>query len=210
VVTAQLSISVDGFLAGPDPSLEDPLGIGGMQLHEWAFRLEAWRSRHGMEGGEVGPDSGLVEEDLAANGAFVMGRKMFSGGSGPWDGDPNPRGWWGDEPPYHAPVFVVTHHVRERLDMDGGTSFTFVTDGVASAVEQARAAAGDKNVSIAGGASVVQQCLSLGLVDELTVHTAPVFLGGGTRLFDAVPPGRLELVETVAVPQAVHVRYRLH
>jgi dihydrofolate reductase len=206
-VTAQLSISLDGFLAGPRPSLDDPLGQGGMQLHEWAFRLAAWRGPHGLEGGETGPDSALVERDLAANGSFVMGRKMFSGGAGAWEDDPNATGWWGDEPPYHAPVFVVTHHARERLDLQGGTSFTFVTDGVASAVEQARAAADGKNVSIAGGADVVQQCRALGLLDELTVHVAPLFLGGGTRLFEHVPPGRLEILEVVDVPSATHVRY---
>jgi dihydrofolate reductase len=209
VIVAQLSVSVDGYLAGPSPSLEDPLGIGGMQLHEWAFRLEAWRRPHGLEGGEVDIDTPLVEEGEHGMGAVVMGRKMFSGGDGPWESDPNGQGWWGDEPPFHAPVFVVTHHPREPLELTG-TTFHFVTDGVEAAVALARAAAGDARVSIAGGAAVVQQCLAAGVLDELIVHTAPVFLGGGTRLFeDGTPPRRLEVLEVVAVPLATHVRYRI-
>jgi dihydrofolate reductase len=208
VIFAGISVSVDGYVAGPSPTLEEPLGAGGEQLHEWAFRLAAWRSAHGLEGGEVDADTPLVEG--AAAGAVVMGRRMFSGGAGPWADDPNGSGWWGDEPPFHAPVFVVTHHAREPLELTG-TTFHFVTDGVEAAVEQARAAAGDANVSIAGGASVVQQCLAAGLLDELTVHTAPVVLGGGTRLFeDGSPPGRLEVVEVIAVPLATHVRYRVN
>jgi dihydrofolate reductase len=206
VIVAQLSVSVDGYVAGPSPTLEDPLGAGGEQLHEWAFRLEAWRRAHGLEGGEVDVDTPLVEEPA---GAVVMGRRMFSGGDGPWEDDPNGTGWWGDEPPFHAPVFVVTHHEREPLELTG-TTFHFVTDGVESAVARARDAAGDANVSIAGGASVVQQCLAVELLDELMVHTAPVVLGGGTRLFeDGAPPQRLEVLEVVAVPFATHVRYRI-
>ncbi len=207
-VFADISISLDGFVAGPDPSLEDPLGVGGMQLHEWAFRLEAWRRPHGLEGGETGPESELVERTLAATGAVVMGRRMFSGGSGGWDDDPNANGWWGDEPPFHAPVFVVTHHAREPLELQG-TTFTFVTEGVEAAVERARAAAGGRDVSVAGGASVVRGCLGLGLLDELQVHVAPVLLGAGTPLFAGVEPGRLELLETVAAPEATHLRYRV-
>jgi len=206
VIVAQISVSVDGYVAGPSPSLEDPLGAGGEQLHEWAFRLEAWRRPHGLEGGEVDIDSPLVDE---ASAAVVMGRRMFSGGEGPWSDDPNGRGWWGDEPPFHAPVFVVTHHPREPLELTG-TTFHFVTDGVEAAVARARDAAGAGNVSVAGGAAVVQQCLAAGLLDELMVHTAPVVLGGGTRLFeDGLRPARLEVVEVVAVPLATHVRYRI-
>ncbi|MGZ4354459.1 MAG: dihydrofolate reductase family protein [Gaiellaceae bacterium] len=208
-VTADLSVSLDGFVAGPDATLEDPLGAGGMQLHEWAFRLAAWRRQHGLEGGETDVDSALVEESLAATGAVVMGRRMFSGGSGPWEQDPNAGGWWGDDPPFHVPVFVVTHHPRERLDMQGGTTFTFVTDGVESAVEQARAAAGGRDVSIAGGAAVVQQALAAGLLDELRLDLVPVLLGAGVRLFEGAAPGRLELAQVIDAPLATHVRYRV-
>jgi dihydrofolate reductase len=205
-VFADISMSLDGFVAGPSPTLEEPLGAGGEQLHEWAFRLAAWRRPHGLEGGEEGPESALVEETLAESGAVVMGRRMFSGGSGPWADDPNGSGWWGDEPPFHAPVFVVTSHAREPLALQG-TTFTFVTDGVESAVEQARAAAGDRGVSVAGGASVVQQCLDAGLLDRLTVHVAPVLLGGGTRLFESVEPRKLEATRVIESPFATHVRY---
>ncbi len=208
-VTADISISLDGFVAGPGQTLEEPLGAGGEQLHEWAVRLAAWRRPHGLEGGETDVDSELLEESLRASGAVVMGRRMFSGGSGPWADDPNGRGWWGDDPPFHAPVFVLTHHAREPLAMEGGTTFTFVTDGVATAVEQARAAAGGRDVSVAGGATVVQQCLALGLLDEIQVNVAPVLLGGGVRLFDGVEPGRLEIARVVDGPLATHVRYRV-
>jgi dihydrofolate reductase len=206
-VTAELSISLDGYAAGPEPSLDDPLGKGGMQLHEWAFRLAAWRSRHGLEGGETGPDSVLVEELLDASGAYVMGRKMFSGGAGTWSEDPNANGWWGDEPPFHAQVFVVTHHEREPLAL-GETTFAFVTDGVAAAVERAREAAGGKDVHVSGGAEIVRQSLEAGLVDELVLHVAPLVLGGGTR-FEGGAPARFEIAEVVSVPQATHVRLRL-
>jgi dihydrofolate reductase len=208
-VTAELSISLDGFAAGPEPTLEDPLGKGGMQLHEWAIRLAAWRRPHGLEGGEVDVDSAIVEESLAANGAVVMGRRMFSGGSGPWEQDPNAGGWWGDDPPFHSPVFVLTHHARERAEMQGGTTFTFVTDGIESAVEQARAAAGERDVAVAGGAEVVRQALAAGLVDELLLHVVPVLLGDGTRLFVGAAPGRLEIAQVVDAPLATHVRYRV-
>ncbi len=209
MVVAELTMSLDGFVAGPDPSLEDPLGRGGMELHEWAFRLEAWRREHGLEGGEVDVDSQLVEEHLAATGAVVMGRRMFSGGAGPWEEDANAGGWWGDEPPYHKPVFVLTHHAREPLELKGGTTFTFVTDGVEQAVGAARAAAGPKDVLVAGGADVVQQALRAGLVDAIDLHLAPLVLGGGTRLFDGLEPQRLEIDGVVSAPRATHVRYRL-
>jgi dihydrofolate reductase len=205
VIYAQLSISRDGFVAGPSPSLEDPLGKGGLQLHDWAFRLRAWREQHGMPGGEEGPESAWVDEIPERTGAYVMGRKMFSGGSGPWADDPNANGWWGDEPPFHAPVFVVTHQTREPLELRG-TTFWFVTDGVAAAVERARDAAGGRDVQIAGGADVVQQCLDLGVVDELVLHTAPIELGAGTSL---TVPEALEELERIETPQATHVRYRV-
>jgi dihydrofolate reductase len=208
-VFTDISISLDGFVAGPNPSLEDPLGAGGMQVHEWAFRLAVWRKEHGLEGGEVGPESEAVERNVAAMGAVVMGRKMFSGGEGPWEDDPNANGWWGDNPPFHVPVFVVTHHAREPVEMLGGTTFTFVTDGVTAAMEQARAAAGDRDVQVSGGASVVQQCLELGFLDELAVHIAPVLLGGGTPLFAGAAPRALEIVETIPSTYATYVRYRI-
>jgi dihydrofolate reductase len=205
---AQISVSLDGFAAGPDPSLEEPLGRGGEQLHEWVVRLRAWREQHGLEGGEEGPESAWLDEIVERTGAYVMGRRMFSGGSGPWADDPNATGWWGDEPPFHTPVLVVTHHAREPLPMAGGTTFIFVTDGVEAALDRAQEAAAGRDVQIAGGASVIQQAIALGRLDELQVHTAPVELGGGTPLFpDRRPP--LEEVERMETPHALHVRYRL-
>ena len=210
-ITLDITMSLDGFAAGPDPSLEDPLGKRGMELHEWAFRLAAWRREHGMEGGETGPDSDLVAEHVASYGAVVMGRRMFSGGEGSWDADPNARGWWGDDPPFHVPVFVLTHHARESLEMQGGTTFHFVTDGIEAALDRAVEAAGDRDVHVAGGADVVQQTLNAGRFDELTIHVAPVLLGSGTRLFDGIE-GRgvtLEPVPMPASPAVTHLRYRV-
>ena len=150
-VFADISMSLDGYVAGPDADLEDPLGSGGERLHEWAFGAQSWRETHGQEGGEPNADSDVIDERVRATGAVVMGRRMYSGGSGPWEQDPRGRGWWGDDPPFHAPVFVLTHHAREPLPMEGGTTFNFVTDGIESAIEQARAAAGEKDVLVAGG-----------------------------------------------------------
>jgi len=210
-VVAEISVSLDGFVAGPNPSLEEPLGEGGELLHEWITRLAAFRRAHGMEGGDEGPESELVEESLPASGAVVMGRKMFSGGEGSWDGDPNPRGWWGDDPPFHIPVFVVTHHARGPVPMEGGTTFNFVTEGVEAAVEQALDAAGEKQVHVSGGGNVVQQALSAGLLDELQLHVAPVLLGGGTRLFDDPRNRGVELERTRVLegPKATHLWYRV-
>ena len=208
-VRADISMSLDGFVAGPNQTLEDPLGAGGDQLHEWASRAEAWRAQHGLEGGETNVDSELVAESTSSTGAVVMGRRMFSGGSGPWETDPNADGWWGDDPPFHAPVFVLTHQPRELLQQQGGTSFAFVTDGVESAVQQARAAAGDKDVLVAGGGSVVQQCLAAGLLDEIQIHVAPVLLGDGVRLFESAAPARVEVTRVVEAPLATHIRYRI-
>lgn len=209
-VTFDISVSLDGLIAGPNPRLEAPLGDGGMQLHEWAFRLATWRQRHGLEGGELGVDADLVEESLATQGAVVMGRQMFGGGAGPW-GDEPWEGWWGDDPPYHAPVFVLTHHAREPLVKEGGTTFFFVTAGIEAALEQAKAAAGGKDVSIAGGASVVQQYLNAGLVDEFQIHVAPVVLGDGVRLLDRLDPERvkLECTRVIDSPTVTHLRYRV-
>jgi dihydrofolate reductase len=207
-VIADLSISLDGFVAGPQPSQNDPLGIGGEQLHEWAFKAYAWQEAHGHAGGEKNADSDLIQSLRARIGAGIMGRKMYSGGSGGWEDDPNPRGWWGEDPPFHHDVYVLTHHEREPLEMDGGTTFHYVTDGVRSAYEQAVAAAGDKDVQVHGGGSAVSQLLREGLLDELTVHIAPVFLGSGARLLDDVPAGTLERLETFGSDTGVvHVRY---
>jgi dihydrofolate reductase len=203
-----ISISLDGYAAGPDQSLDDPLGVGGHQLHEWVVGLEAWRSAHGLEGGAVNEASALVDEVVGRTGATIMGRRMFSGGSGAWADDANANGWWGDEPPFHHPVFVLTHHAREPLELTG-TTFTFVTDGIESALAQARAAAGERDVHVAGGADVARQYLAAGVVDELGLHVAPVLLGGGERLLDGLP-ARLERTRAVTTPDgAVHLRYRV-
>src|SRR5215216_6620144 len=171
-----ISMSLDGFVAGPNITLESPLGDGGESLHEWIFGLKAWRQPHGLEGGEEGPDNDLVREGLQRNGAVIMGRRMFSGGAGPWEDDPNADAWWGDDPPFHHPVFVLTHHAREPVQKEGGTTFTFVTDGIEAALEQARAAAGNRDVAVAGGADVVQQYLEAGLIDAMQLHVAPLLL----------------------------------
>jgi dihydrofolate reductase len=208
LLRANLSISLDGFLAGPNPSEEHPLGEGGMQLHEWAFALAAWREPHGREGGEVNASTDVVARSLANTGAVVMGRRMFGGDPGPWGAEPW-QGWWGEEPPFHVPVFVITNHARAPLVKDGGTTFHFVTDGVESGFEQAREAAGDGDVSLAGGADVTQQLLRAGLVDELTLSVVPALLGGGTRLLENLGADvRLEQVEVVPAPGVTHLRYR--
>ena len=210
-LVCDISMSLDGFVAGPDPTLEEPLGKGGERLHEWVVRLATWRERHGLEGGEENADGDVVEEALQATGAIVMGRKMFSGGAGPWEDDPNADGWWGDEPPFRGPVFVLTHHSREPVSKAGGTSFTFVTDGIERALEQAQSAAGGKDVYVAGGASILQQYLRAGLLDELQVHVAPVLLGGGTRLLDDLgpDPAKLETTRVIESPNVTHLRYRV-
>jgi dihydrofolate reductase len=204
-----ISMSLDGFVAGPNQSEENPLGEGGMQLHEWVFGLAAWRKSHGQDGGEVNASTEVVEESLENIGATVMGRNMF-GGEGPWRDHPW-DGWWGDNPPFHMPVFIVTHHAREPVTKEGGTTFTFVTDGIESALEQARAAAGGKDVALAGGANVAQQYLRAGLIDELQIHIVPVLLGDGARLFDnlgGVEVG-LECTRAVEAPGVTHLTYRV-
>ncbi len=205
-----ISMSLDGFVAGPDQSEENPLGIDGMKLHDWAFGLAAWRKTHGLEGGETNASTPVVEESLANIGAYVMGRNMFGGGPGPWGDDPWP-GWWGDDPPYHTPVFVLTHHAREPLALQGGTTFTFVTDGIESALDQARAAADGKDVLLAGGASIAQQYLAAGLVDELNVAVSPVLLGSGARLLENLGDADIELeqVRAVEAPGVTHLKYRV-
>lgn len=205
-VRLNIAMSLDGFVAGPDQSLENPLGVGGMQLHQWAFELAAWRAPHDMEGGTVTESSAVIERRLAATGATVMGRNMFGGGPGPW-GDEPWTGWWGDDPPFHHPVFVLTHHPRPPLECEGGTTFTFVTDGIGAALEGARAAAGDRDVAVAGGAEAARQFLAADLVDEMEIDLAPVLLGTGERLFEGLGPGRpgLAHVRTVAAPGVTHL-----
>jgi dihydrofolate reductase len=208
-VRFDLSMSLDGFIAGPNPSVEDPLGEGGMQLHEWAFELAAWRAPHGKEGGEVNASTAVVQDTLANVGATVMGRNMFGGGPGPWGEQPW-DGWWGEEPPFHTPVFVLTHHAREPLHKDGGTTFHFVTGGVGEAIAQATQAAVGRDVSIGGGADVARQGLAAGLVDEFGLSVVPVLLGGGTRLLEGLP-GDLRLQQSGAVqaPGVTHLKYRV-
>jgi dihydrofolate reductase len=206
-----ITASLDGYVAGPNMSPDQGLGEGGEQLHDWALGTKAFKEAHGGSGGEEGPDSDVMAEHLAGAGAHVMGRRMF-GGEGDWDnpvwGDEPWEGWWGDEPPYHRPVFVLTSHPREPL-VKGDTTFTFVTDGIESALEQAREAAGDGDVLIDGGANVIQQALSVGAVDEFQVHVAPLLLGGGVRLFAEGPGPDIEIVRTIASPAATHIRYRV-
>jgi dihydrofolate reductase len=204
-----MMISLDGFTAGPEQSEQNPFGLGGMQLNEWIFPLKAFREMQGEAGGEVNASTPIVESWFDNVGATVMGRNMFGGGPGPWGADPW-RGYWGDEPPYHHPVFVLTNHAREPLPMQGGTTFHFVTDGIESALEQAREAAGGKDVSLGGGATVVQQYLAAGLLDEMLLSLVPVFLGRGTRLFDNLPDDmpRPQQVEAMEAPDVTHIRYR--
>lgn len=178
-----------------------------MRLHEWVFPTAGWRRMQGMEGGEDGPDSEVANEVAQGIGAYIMGRNMFGAGRGEWDHEW--KGWWGPDPPYHTPVFVLTHHPREPLTMEGGTTFNFVTDGIESALEQAQAAAGDQKVSIAGGASAVRQYLAAGLLDELYLHIAPVILGAGERLLEDVGDPVLEPVKVVASPAVTHIKYRI-
>ena len=195
-VTCNVAVSLDGFAAGPNQSVDNPLGEGGDRLGEWMFAAD-----------RPDADADAADEILRGVGAHIMGRKMFGGGDGPWD--ETWRGWWGEDPPYHAPVFVLTHHAREPLPMQGGTTFNFVTDGIEAALEQARAVAGDQDVAIAGGASTVQQYLAAGLLDELHLHIVPIVLGAGERLLEGVGDPRLEPVGVVASPAVTHLRYRV-
>jgi dihydrofolate reductase len=193
-----MSISLDGFVAGPDQSADNPIGIGGLELHQWHLRAD-----------ELGEEADVAMRDelLTPAGAYLMGRNMFGPVRGEWVGDW--RGWWGEEPPYHAPVFVLTHYAREPIEMKGGTTFYFVTTGFDDALEQARAAAGDDDVDIAGGASTVRQGLAAGAIDELVLDIVPILLGRGERIFDGVSDTRFEPVEVMHSPNATHIRYRV-
>jgi dihydrofolate reductase len=202
-------MSLDGFVAGPTQSVENPLGIGGMRLHEWVFPLAAWRSMVGLEGGEINESTRIIEESLVNIGATVMGRNMFGGHPGPWSRSQPWNGWWGNNPPFHHPVFVLTHFDRAPLSLEGGTTFTFVTGGIGAALAAARKAAGGKDVSLGGGAKAAQQYLAAGLVDEMEISLVPALLGRGERLFDGVGDNLhgLELVRTVAAPGVTHLKH---
>ena len=205
---AHISVSADGYVAGPNQSKDEPLGEGGESLHDWVVSLKAWREPHGKEGGDINASTAVMEESLANVGAEIMGRGKFGGGPGPWPDDPW-NGWWGDDPPFHMPVFVLTNYEREPLALSD-TTFTFVTDGIESALDQAKAAAGEKDVMIGGGADAINQYLAAGLVDELDLHVAPIVLGGGARLFEGVGPEiKLELVRAIDAPGVTHVKYRV-
>jgi dihydrofolate reductase len=208
-VRVHISVSADGYVAGPNQSKENPLGEGGENLHDWIVALKAWREPHGMEGGEVNASTSVVDEAQASVGAEIMGRGKFGGGPGPWGDDPPWQGWWGEDPPFHMPVFVLTHHERDPLTLSD-TTFTFVTDGIESALEQARAAAAGKDVTIGGGADVINQALAAGLVDELELHVVPLLLGAGARLFEGVGPDvKLEQIRAVEAPGVAHMKYRV-
>lgn len=206
-VKAQITISLDGYVAGRNQSTDTPLGEGGERLHEWITSTHSWREQHGL-----GPGERSVDDDVAATlvdgvGAYIMGRNMFDAGRGEWDLDW--QGWWGEDPPFHTPVFVLTHYEREPLEMAGGTTFHFVTGGIEAALEQARAAAGAGSVAIAGGASAIRQYLAAGLLDELYLHIVPITLGAGERLLDDVGDVTFEPIDVVASPLVTHVKYRV-
>ena len=203
-----ITVSLDGFVAGPNPGLEHPLGEGGEELHDWVVETKSWREAHGLEGGEENSASEVMAESLARQGAVVMGRRMFSSGSGPWEDDPKRDGWWGDDPPFRKPVFVVTHHAREPVEKENGTTYTFVTDGIEAALERAREAAGDKDVLVAGGGDAIQQALAAGAVDDFQLNVATRLLGGGVRLFGSATP-KVELTRVVESPRATHLSYRV-
>jgi dihydrofolate reductase len=203
------SMSLDGFVAGPNQGVEHPLGEGGELLHAWMRELAAWRSAAGLEGGTVNASTAVIDEDDDNLGAIVMGRNMFGGGPGPWGDDPW-RGWWGDNPPFHMPVAVLTHHPREPLEMQGGTTFTFVTEGPAAALAHARRVADGRDVAVSGGAGVAKQYLGAGLVDSFEIHLVPVLLGGGVRLFDdrRSAGAQFEQTRVIEAPGVTHITYR--
>jgi dihydrofolate reductase len=215
MVKTDITASLDGFVAGPNQSRENGLGEGGEDLHRWAIDLKSFQEQHGRSGGEDNRDSEVLAEVHGSVGATVMGRGMFGGGKGPWGSDPtfgDPwEGWWGDEPPYHHPVFVLTHHPREPVEKQGGTTFTFVTEGIEAALEQAQAAAGNDDVLIAGGAKAIQQYLSAGLIEEIQIHVVPLLLGDGERLLDNLgdDPPELELIRVIDSPAVTHLKYRV-
>ena len=199
IVASDISVSLDGFVAGPNDGPELGLGEGGERLHEWVYGLKSWREPHGLEGGETGQDSEVMDEAFRTVGAIVLGKRMYENAKG-----------WGDEPPFKVPVFVLAHEQRERV-VKGETSFDFVSEGIESAVDQARAAAGEDNVSIAGGASTIQQTIAAGLLEQIQIHLVPILLGGGVRLFENLDPDQsaLELTRVIDSPGVTHLRYRV-
>ncbi|MCA1703323.1 MAG: dihydrofolate reductase family protein [Actinobacteria bacterium] len=199
-VVVDITMSVDGFIAGRNDGPELPLGDGGERLHEWVYDLASWREPHGLPGGETNVDSGVLDEAFTRAGAIIVGKRMFDNAKG-----------WGDNPPFHKPVFVLTHEVREREAKEGGTTFVFVNDGAESALEQARAAAGDRDVSVGGGANTIQQYLRSGLVDEMQIHLAPLLLGSGIRLFDQLDDKQIAVERTGVIdsPSVTHLRFRV-
>ncbi len=205
-----LAMSLDGYVAGPDQSVDDPLGVGGSRLHEWAFATKSFREGHGEngEGGDEGLDDRFIARGDAGIGATIMGRNMFGPIRGPW-GDDEWTGWWGDDPPYHHPVFVLTHHARPSITMQGGTTFHFVDDGIEAALARAFDAAGGDDVRLGGGASTVQQYLRARLVDDLHVAVVPILLDSGERLFDHLDggPDGYECTEFVSSPSVAHFRF---
>jgi dihydrofolate reductase len=204
----RIAISLDGYTAGPEQSEANPLGIGGERLHEWVFPLAVWRKPHGLKGGKVNQSTPVMEDLLSNLGATIMGRNMFGGHPGGWDPENPWKGWWGDDPPFHHPVFVLTHHTRPPLTLKGGTTFTFVTDGIRSALDQATQAAQGRDVALAGGANIARQYLNAGLVDEMVLHLAPTLLGSGERLLDGVNDlWGLRPVQTVAAPDVTHLKF---
>ena len=204
-----ISLSLDGYVAGPNQSIEQPLGVGGEALHEWVFPLEAWRKPHGLAGGEVNDSTPVMERSLANIGATIMGRNMFGGGPGPWNTEQPWIGWWKDNPPFHHPVFVLTHHRRDPLPLEGGTTFHFVTGGIEDALDRAREAAKGKDVWLSGGAETANEYLRAGLVDEMQLHLVPLLLGGGARLFEGVGTdlAGLRPVRTVATAKVTHLEF---
>ena len=183
ILRLNITMSLDGYVAGRNQSVTHPLGEGGEQLHEWAFATRTFRAVHGIEGGATGPDDDIAAQYFQNVGATIMGRHMFGGGDGPWGFSPW-NGWWGENPPFHMPVFVLTHHARDPLEMQGGTTFHFVTEGIHAALQRAKDAGRGKDITLGGGAAVAQQYLKAGLIDEMDIHVVPVLLGDGARLFD--------------------------
>lgn len=200
-VTSDMSMSLDGFITGPNDDVENPLGDGGDRLHQWVYDLASWREPHGLDGGKTNRDSEVLDEAFKSAGAFVMGRRMFDVG----------ERHWGDKPPFHRPVFVVTHNAREAVTKEGGTTFTFVTDGIESALEKAKAAAGGKSVSVSGGANIIQQLLKARLLDEIQIHVVPVLFSDGRRLFNQIASEHIELVSTRVIESddVTHLRFRV-
>jgi dihydrofolate reductase len=204
----RISISLDGFVAGPDQSPKEPLGVGGESLHEWIFPLKYWFQMQKKKGGRDNASNRILKQQFANLGATIMGRNMFGGHPGGWDASKPWRGWWGNNPPYHHDVFVLTHHAREPLVMEGGTTFYFVTDGIESALDQARRSAGTRDINLGGGADIANQYLRAGLIDQMDLALRPILLGGGARLFEGVTDlGGLQLTKTVAMPDVVHLKF---